>query len=452
MNTTLCDNWIGFAASVPGSGHIRRGLPCQDASAVIISPRPALIVCDGRGSASRSQEGAQAAVKSFQTQIAVFEPMLANILDNDNDMQDQWEMFARIMYRTLMQTKLDLAQETELPEREFDFTVAFAVIGSRKIGCFQVGDGAIVLRQQGKAITVFPPDKGEFANQTHFLRENGELSRKYHTALFDATENTGVAITSDGPEHLMFKLNDMTPGKVFGVMFDDLHEKNLCKQDIMDYLTRREWENDPRGGDDRSLALLVQLKYEEKAVIDENQADMPLTQLQVNENAAEKSPEDVLPAADCDETIGSNIAPDTESSLTDLSNEENASDQERTSNVQNEESASEDEEKKKQWITLNAALRKSVVSSLLTCILATASAVCIWNNTTLSIENKKLWDEISYLRDLNGLHAQRIIAYLQALTKPTANEENNVMQEHGPMPEEDDGGAVEGWENEEVIE
>ena len=109
MNTALCDNWIGFAASVPGSGHIRRGLPCQDASAVILSPRPALIVCDGRGSASRSQEGAQAAVKSFQTQIAVFEPMLANILDNDNELQEQWEVFARIMYRTLMQTKLDLA-------------------------------------------------------------------------------------------------------------------------------------------------------------------------------------------------------------------------------------------------------------------------------------------------------------------------------------------------------
>jgi hypothetical protein len=35
------NNWNGFAASVPGSGHIRYGLPCQGASAVYLSPRPA---------------------------------------------------------------------------------------------------------------------------------------------------------------------------------------------------------------------------------------------------------------------------------------------------------------------------------------------------------------------------------------------------------------------------
>ena len=41
----------GFAVSVPGNGHIRREIPCQDASGVWLEPRPCLIVCDGRGSA-----------------------------------------------------------------------------------------------------------------------------------------------------------------------------------------------------------------------------------------------------------------------------------------------------------------------------------------------------------------------------------------------------------------
>ena len=194
MNTALCNNWTGFAASIPGSGHIRYGLPCQDASVAITSPRPALIVCDGRGSASASLYGAQAAVQAFKTQVAVFEPMLANILDGKEEgleaVDAQWQMFARIMYRTLMQTKLDLAEKRGIPEKEFDFTVAFAVIGSRHIGCFQVGDGAIVLRQNGTSITAFMPDKGEFANTTHFLRQNGECAGKFHAALFDATENT----------------------------------------------------------------------------------------------------------------------------------------------------------------------------------------------------------------------------------------------------------------------
>ena len=261
MNTALCSNWTGFAASIPGSGHIRRGLPCQDASAAVTSPRPMLIVCDGRGSAAASHDGAQAAVRAFQTQAAVFEPMLASILDTESTMNDQWQMFARIMYRTLMQVKLDLAAERGIPEKEFDFTVAFAIIGTQSIGCFQVGDGTIVLRQNGEAMTAFPPDKGEFANQTHFLRENGECLGKFHAAMFPSGENTGVAITSDGPQYLMFKMNEMKPGKIFEQMLDDLHNSNLCRQDIMDYLTRRDWENDPRGSDDRSIAILAPLAY-----------------------------------------------------------------------------------------------------------------------------------------------------------------------------------------------
>ena len=261
MNKTLCDNWNGFSASIPGSGHIRRGLPCQDASAVVTSPRPALIVCDGRGSAPRSQDGAQAAVDAFRSQIAVFDPMLADILDGETEKPEQWMMFSRIMYRTLMQVKLDLSAAQGIPEKEFDFTVAFAVIGSRRIGCFQVGDGAIVLRQNDICLTAFPPDKGEFANQTHFLRENGEAAGKFHAALFSAKENTGVAITSDGPEHLMFKLTDMEPGRIFNQMMTDLHDRNLTRQDLMDYLTRNEWNKDPRGADDRSIAIMAPMSF-----------------------------------------------------------------------------------------------------------------------------------------------------------------------------------------------
>lgn len=257
MNSNLNSLWSGFSASIIGSGHIKRGLPCQDASTVVMGPRPALIVCDGRGSASRSQDGASGAVRDFASQCAVFEPLLATILDADEADAGRWEQFCRILYRTLMQTKLNLSAEHNVPEKEFDFTVAAAVIGTNWIGCFQVGDGAIVLRQNGTVETAFSPDKGEFANQTHFLRENGEAKGKFHAKLFSAKENSGIAITSDGPEHLMFHLATMTPGKIFSMLFDDMQRRSLTKQDIMDYLTRREWDKDPRGQDDRSIAILA---------------------------------------------------------------------------------------------------------------------------------------------------------------------------------------------------
>ncbi len=255
MTNNIAFSYTGFAASIPGAGHIRLGTPCQDASEVINNPRPALIVCDGRGSAKLSHFGAQGATKAFRTQIAIMEPFLAGMLDGEAD-AEKWTNFCRIMYRTLVQVKINLAEEHACDEKEFDFTVAFAIAGQRNIGCFQVGDGAIVLRQNNICLTAFIPDKGEFVNQTSFLRAGGESAGKFHAELFPSDINSGIAITSDGPEHLMFQLSDMTPGKIFETMFGDLARGQLCRQDIMDYLSRKCWTDDPRGNDDRSLAII----------------------------------------------------------------------------------------------------------------------------------------------------------------------------------------------------
>ena len=253
-------NWNGFAVSVIGSSHINKDLPCQDASLVVESPRAAAIVCDGRGSAKLSHFGAKAAVRAFQNQIAVFEPMLSTILDEENVPVERWEMFSRIIYRTLVQSKQELVKEynsTDITEREFDFTVACAIAGKKHIGCFQVGDGAIVLRKNGTTFTVFEPDKGEFANQTVFLRENGELKGKFHSKFIDAENVDGIAITSDGPECLMFKLPELVPSEVFGAFFDDMAAGIFKCQDLRDYLTRKKWSEGYYGSDDRSVALLV---------------------------------------------------------------------------------------------------------------------------------------------------------------------------------------------------
>lgn len=254
QNTLL---WKGFAISIPGFGHVRRDIPCQDASLAVTACRPALIVCDGRGSAAHSHFGSQAAVKMFRSQLDILEPVIASILDNSESTEASWHNFCRIMCRALTKVKLDLVEERNLPEKEFDFTVAFAITGKKFIGCFQIGDGAIVLRQNNSCITAFQPEKGEFANQTVFLRSGCDQLDKFQTKLFPAEENSGIAITSDGPEHLMFKLPEMLPGKVFDAMFDDLLADNFNRQGAWDYLTDRRWKGDPRGSDDRSLAMIV---------------------------------------------------------------------------------------------------------------------------------------------------------------------------------------------------
>lgn len=246
------------AVSIPGNGHIRTERPCQDASGVWCDHRPCMIVCDGRGSASLSQLGAKAAVEAFRTQCAVQEALLVTVLDGDKWNDNRWRHFCDLAIRALSQRKIELAEVHHVPEKEFDFTIAFAVRGRKRWGFFQVGDGAITVRKNKTCFSVFAPDKGEFDNQTTFLRYGDEQRRKYHSSMIECDGIDGVAITSDGPEHLMFHLPEMLPGPIFYRMFDDLKAGLLCRQDILDYLTGSRWCRDPRGSDDRSIAILTE--------------------------------------------------------------------------------------------------------------------------------------------------------------------------------------------------
>ena len=245
------------AVSIPGNGHIRTEHPCQDACGVWCDHRPVLIVCDGRGSASHSHYGARSAVEAFRTQCAVLEDLLAAVLDQEKWNDSRWQRFCDLMIRTVCQKKIELAEKYALPEKEFDFTIAFAVYGKERCGFFQVGDGAIVVRRAGECFTVFEPDKGEFDNQTTFLQYGDEVKKEYHACMISNCSIDGIAITSDGPEYLMFQLPDMIPGPIFNKLFDDLKVDSLLRQDILDYLTGSRWSRDPRGNDDRSLAILT---------------------------------------------------------------------------------------------------------------------------------------------------------------------------------------------------
>ena len=319
MNQTPNHVWSGFAVSVRGPGHVERNLPCQDASAVQQTPendennpkmpktgfgRPALIVCDGRGSSSRSQDGSTAAVSAFLSHLSIMEPFIASNLDGDDEItaaEQKWMSLCRYFYRALWQVQKDLACKHGIPSSEFDFTVAAAVVGTKWIGCFQVGDGSIVLQQDGTPVTVFLPDKGEYENQTYFLRERGEEKKdRFHSSVYPAEKNSGIAVTSDGPECLMFELSTMTPSPVFKFIFEKMQKGLISKEVITSYLSGPAWEKDPRGGDDRSIALLVPdavKKAQGDSVSDTPKAQVAKPSSPVDEKAS--------PGADNTEATGS---------------------------------------------------------------------------------------------------------------------------------------------------
>ena len=250
--------WQGYAVSVMGRGHLQRGIPCQDASLTWNTPRPGLVVCDGKGSASHSHFGARRAVQEVARQCYVLEPLLAAILDSENSetLEEQWQNTAQLLYRAMAEVQLRLSRKHGLPCKEFEFTTCVAMVGKRRIGLLQVGDGAMVVRQKGKCRTVFALDKGEFANHTTFVRP-GKETLSFHTTLVPTQETDGIAATSDGPEHLMFHLRTMTPGPIFDCFFDNMASGEMTREDLREYLTRKDWDVDARGHDDRTVAVLT---------------------------------------------------------------------------------------------------------------------------------------------------------------------------------------------------
>lgn len=253
--------WGGIAVSVIGNDHVKHELPLQDASAAILSPRPAAVVCDGAGSAARSHEGANAAVRAFRIAVAAMEPLLRDSLDSERTpwgfADDLWRYAAGWICRALVAAKDEAARSGTGNPRDYEFTFAAAIVGRLRTGFIQVGDGAIcVCTRGGHCDLAFKPEKGRFANTTTFLdgkvvEEDGYMTRVLPTAVVN-----GLMIMSDGPAVNMLDLASGRPAPIVAQMVSDYREGEVDRGTLLNYLTGSQWMRDSRGGDDKSIVIL----------------------------------------------------------------------------------------------------------------------------------------------------------------------------------------------------
>lgn len=254
------ESWGCVAASIVGMEHVRSELPCQDASAVVCAPRAAAIVCDGAGSAVRSHDGAKAAVAAFKRGLGLFEPWFAQCLDESTMPTDvagyYWHYICEWLVRAMEESKLELVREQDGMEKDYDYTVAFVVTGKAFCGFFQIGDGMIIAGTDNALQTVFAPEKGQFVNETRFLRVGMGCRRKFKAEIMPRGLVDRVAITSDGPTKLLFDMKSNEPSKLFCNFFKDVKEGALDRADLCKFLTCRKW-SEIGAEDDKSLALLA---------------------------------------------------------------------------------------------------------------------------------------------------------------------------------------------------
>lgn len=251
--------WRGMAASVPGNGHLRRELPCQDASAYIDFGHPALIALDGRGSSLLSQEGSTEGVALFRSVVSIIEPWLGIVLDRCEPSESAVRQLGEIVHRTLVQAKKNCvcAHNGDVNVDAFDFTAAIAIVGRRNVACFQVGDGAIVVSEHGVTSVAFVPDKGDEASATRFVRE-GDDGFRMKVLPVDGID--GIAVMTDGIEHRVLDLRTLSPGAVFDAFFEGMRSSAFLRSELLSFLTATDlWArgDDARDDDDRTLVIAV---------------------------------------------------------------------------------------------------------------------------------------------------------------------------------------------------
>ena len=216
-------SWCLVSASAVGSSHGRSGTPCQDASTSELldahgSPCLVAAVSDGAGSARLSHLGARLACAGVGAYARAF---LARGLPLAGFERAHAEDLLVRLARRLQRA----ARRVDARPRDLACTLLFALVGREGAVFGQLGDGAIVTLAEDAPEhdyrCVFRPQRGEYANETHFVTEPdapSALAFEYRPGPLRA-----LALLTDGLQELVLDGRTRTPhARFFGPMFAPL--------------------------------------------------------------------------------------------------------------------------------------------------------------------------------------------------------------------------------------
>ena len=202
-------HWRVAAASAAGSSHVRDGIPNQDAvdhrlvetgggQVVVVA------VADGAGSAPRSDEGSQVAVRAA----------VASIVEGIN--RRPTAAFSGHLATSLVRRAIKKAKNAvvrhgrkhRVPTRDLACTLIVAVASERLATAAQVGDGAVIAFNidRGSARTLCAAHSGEYANETTFITSRTRPHRIASVGHASGYGYDALALITDGLQNLALKM------------------------------------------------------------------------------------------------------------------------------------------------------------------------------------------------------------------------------------------------------
>lgn len=248
--------WQIIGASTVGSGHIRNGLPCQDAYAYEnLGEIVVVAVADGLGSARRSGEGA-----SLSAQQAI------NYLkDIEDGLPENTEVWIDALSKTFLSVREALehkAKEDNQALKDFATTLILSVITDEWLAIGHIGDGAVVmLDSNNKVRMASPPQESEYVNEVVPLTADDALEQ---TRYYVYKENIkAVALLTDGLQHLSVSTKTGEPHErffrpFFDAMTGGIVDVGEVNKSLAKFLTSERVSM--KSDDDKTLVVVGKIK------------------------------------------------------------------------------------------------------------------------------------------------------------------------------------------------
>jgi len=195
--------WKVVRASVAGTSHRDRNLPCQDFAVARVLDRKHLmcVVADGAGASAHGGRGAEIV-------CAMIETRAGNLVRKGRP-----ALFGRALAEEwVTEIRQAIAAEAAGKKRavsDYACTVSCALVSPGQSLFFQIGDGAIVVSRRDVFGVVFWPRPTPYANMTHFITDKDALD--HLDVQVTAAPVYEVALLTDGLFRLALSCDRQVP-------------------------------------------------------------------------------------------------------------------------------------------------------------------------------------------------------------------------------------------------
>jgi hypothetical protein len=206
--------WRAIVHSAIGTRHCQLQQPCQDYGDYRIEGNILLgAVADGAGSAKHAEVGAKVAVETALSTMV--EQVIQGVADKTyEEISPTAADFLLEMFKQVIHALEITAQTEDYKLKDLGCTLLAFMATPDWVAAAQIGDGFIVAGDNDNTYQLlFPPDKGEFINETMFVTTQKALD--YLQICVHPEPASFICAATDGLERVAIRFQDWQPHPPF---------------------------------------------------------------------------------------------------------------------------------------------------------------------------------------------------------------------------------------------